>query len=83
MYTLVIYDLAGTVVEDLGKMTLAEIKEYAKANYVGAGKLFPNVTALNHTLEALEEMGGDSWLIGGGHELRITRVEEPEVEVIE
>lgn len=74
MYSLVICDLLGNVLEDLGEKTIEEIRELAVEEYVGEGKTFPNVEALDAVLAVLDEHGGDSWLIGGGRELRIAKI---------
>ena len=80
MFKLGIYDLMGNPIEDLGIKSLEEIRELAEENYVGEGKTFEDQEALDEVLAVLDEHGGDSWLIGGGKELRIVKVEEPEEE---
>ena len=75
MYKLVICDLLGNQLEELGEKYLEEIGELDEENYVGEGKTFADVAALEAVLAVLDEHGGDSWLIGGGRELRISKVE--------
>ena len=73
MYHLVIGDLLGNPIEDLGLMSFEEIEAYALEHYVGEGKLFPDVNALSAAMLELSVYKSASWLIGYELELRITK----------